>query len=167
MTQRGLRAVLVVVLTLSAAVCLVLGLTLPVIQLTRLYFWTDTHSILSVLSALYATGEFFLAGVIFVFSIVFPAFKLLYITAAGTLVSAGPARRSRWFKRIEWLGKWSMLDVLVLALLVFYAKVTALADAVALPGIYFFAASVILTMTAYGLLVRGEVQPERRELPGS
>jgi paraquat-inducible protein A len=167
MTQRGLRAFLIFILTLSAAICLVLGLTLPVMQLTRLYFWTDTHSILSVLSALYATGEFFLAGVIFVFSIVFPAFKLLYITAAGTLISAGPARRSRWFKRIEWLGKWSMLDVLVLALLVFYAKATSLADAVALPGIYFFAASVILTMTAYSLISRGETAAERQEVPGS
>jgi paraquat-inducible protein A len=167
MTQRGLRAFLIFALTLSAAVCLVLGLTLPVIQLTRLYFWTDTHSILSILSALYATGEFFLASVIFVFSIVFPAFKLLYITAAGTLISAGPARRSRWFRRIEWLGKWSMLDVLVLALLVFYAKANALADAVALPGVYFFAASVVLTMTAYSLLGRGEAPAERQELPGS
>jgi paraquat-inducible protein A len=167
MTQRGLRAFLIFVLTLSAAVCLILGLTLPVMQLTRLYFWTDTHSILSILSALYATGEIFLAGVIFVFSIVFPAFKLLYITAAGTLVTAGPARRSRWFKRIEWLGKWSMLDVLVLALLVFYAKATALADAVALPGIYFFAGSVILTMIAYSLIGRSEAQAERCELPES
>jgi paraquat-inducible protein A len=154
MTQRGVRAFVIFILTLSAAVCLVLGLTLPVMQLTRLYFWTDTHSILSVLSALYATGEVFLAGVIFVFSIVFPVFKLLFITAAGTLISVGPARRSRWFRRIEWLGKWSMLDVLVLALLVFYAKSNDLADAVALPGIYFFAASVILTMTAYGLIAR-------------
>src|SRR5215470_14895524 len=135
-TLRGLRAFVIFVLTLSAAVCLVLGLTLPVMQLTRLYFWTNTHSILSVLSALYAAGEVFLASVIFFFSIVFPAFKLLYITAAGTLISAAPARRGRWLKRIEWLGKWSMLDVLVLALLVFYAKANLLADAVALPGIY-------------------------------
>jgi paraquat-inducible protein A len=164
MTQRGLRAFLILILTLSAAVCLVLGLTLPVMRLTRLYFWTDTHSILSVLSALYATGEIFLAGVIFVFSIVFPVFKLVYITAAGTLITAGPARRSRWFRRIEWLGKWSMLDVLLLALLVFYAKTHDLADAKALPGIYFFAGSVILTMTAYGLIGRGEAGADRREL---
>jgi paraquat-inducible protein A len=136
-------------------------------QLTRLYFWTDTHSILSVLSELFAAGEIFLASVIFVFSIVFPALKLLYITAAGTLISAGPVRRSRWLRRIEWLGKWSMLDVLVLALLVFYAKSHDLADAVALPGIYFFAASVILTMTAYGLTGQGEAGAERRELPES
>ena len=164
MTQRGMRAFIIFALTLGATVCLVLGLTLPVMRLTRLYFWTDTHSILSIISALYATGEIFLAGVIFVFSIVFPAFKLLYITMAGTLITFHPARRSRWFKRIEWLGKWSMLDVLVLALLVFYAKSNDLADAVALPGIYFFAASVVLTMIAYSLIEPDAPSTETREL---
>jgi paraquat-inducible protein A len=164
MTQRGARAFVIFILTLAAAVCLVLGLTMPVVKLTRLYFWTDTHSIISIISALYYTGELFLAGVIFVFSIVFPAFKLLYITMAGTLVTFDPNRRSRWFKRIEWLGKWSMLDVLVLALLVFYAKSNELADAVALPGVYFFAASVILTMIAYGLVERDEHSSETPQL---
>ncbi len=167
MIQRGLRAFLVFVLTLAAAVCLVMGLTLPVVKLTRLYFWTDTHSIISIISALYYTGEVFLAGVIFVFSVVFPAFKLLYITMAGTLITFNPARRSRWFKRIEWLGKWSMLDVLMLALLVFYAKSAELTDAVALPGIYFFAASVILTMIAYSLVDREELSMESRKLTGA
>ena len=61
MMQRGLRAFFVFILTLAAGVCLVLGLTQPVIKLTHLYFWTDTHSILSILSALWAGGEIFLA----------------------------------------------------------------------------------------------------------
>ncbi len=162
--MRTVRAFLIFTMTLAAAVCLVLGLTLPVVRFTRLYFWTDIHSLTSVISALYQAGEYFLATVIFVFSIVFPSFKLLYIVMAGTLQNVLPAKRSLWFRRIEWLGKWSMLDVLVLALLVFYAKATQLADAVALPGIYFFAASVVLTMIAYSLVERpsdtNQAQPQ-------
>ena len=157
MMRRGVRAFLIFLFTLAAATCLVLGLTLPVVRLTRLYFWSDTHSITSIISALYYTDEMFLAGIILLFSIVLPAFKLIYIAMAGTLIAFDPFRRPRWFKRIEWLGKWSMLDVLVLALLVFYAESTQLTDAVALPGIYFFAASVILTMIAYGLIERPEM----------
>lgn len=164
MTQRGVRAFVILSLTLAAAACLVLGLTMPVVKLTRLYFWTDTHSIISIISALYYTGEEFLADVIFVFSIVLPALKLLYIIMAGTLITFDPNRRSRWFKRIEWLGKWSMLDVLVLALLVFYGKSTAFSDAVALPGVYFFAASVILTMIAYSLVQRDTQPAETQHL---
>lgn len=154
MPAKGWRAFLVLVLVLAAACCLVLGLTMPIVRLTHLYFWTDTHSLTSVISALYRNNEFLLAGIIFVFSILFPVFKLIYILAAGTLMAEPSAARSRLLKRLTWLGKWSMLDVLVLALLVFYAKATALADAVALPGIYFFSASVILTMLAYGLVER-------------
>lgn len=164
MTQRGVRAFVILTLTLAAAACLVLGLTMPVVQLTRLYFWTDTHSIIFVISALYDTGERYLAAVLFIFSIVLPAFKLIYIIMAGTLITFDPNRGSRWFKRIEWLGKWSMLDVLVLALLVFYAKSTDLADAVALPGVYFFSASVILTMIAYGLIQRDRQSAETQHL---
>jgi paraquat-inducible protein A len=165
MMQRGVRAFFIFVLALASAVCLVLGLTLPVMKLTRLYFWTDTPSILSIVSALWESGETFLAGVIFVFSIVFPALKLLYIAMAGTLTAFDPARRGHWLKRIEWLGKWSMLDVLVLALLVFYAKAVGFADAVTLPGVYFFAASVFLTMIAYSLIEREEIPAEGSELP--
>ncbi|MGO9807888.1 MAG: paraquat-inducible protein A [Rhodomicrobium sp.] len=162
--QPGLRAFFIFVLALAAAVCLVLGLTMPVMKLTRLYFWTDTPSILSILSALWESGEIFLAGVIFVFSIVFPALKLLYIAMAGTLTTFDPVRRNRWLKRISWLGKWSMLDVLVLALLVFYAQAIDFADAVSLPGVYFFAASVFLTMIAYNLIEPEDPSTERREL---
>ncbi len=152
MTGKGWRAFFVLVLVLAAAGCLVLGLTLPIVKLTRLYFWTDTHSLASIIAALYHTGELFLAAIIFIFSILFPVFKLVYIVAAGTLMASPSLARSRVLRRLEWLGKWSMLDVLVLALLVFYAKSTALADAVALPGVYFFAASVVLTTLAHGLV---------------
>jgi paraquat-inducible protein A len=149
--QREARAFLLAFCTLSAVACLVLGLTQPVIKLTHLYFWSDTHSILSILAALWTGGEFFLAAVIFLFSIVVPALKLIYIATAGTLSAIDPALRRRWFKRIGRLGKWSMLDVLVLALLVFYARAAQFGDAITLPGVYFFAASVFLTMIAYSL----------------
>jgi len=57
-----------------------------------------------------------------------------------------------------------MLDVLLLALVVFYAKATQFADATTLPGVYFFAASVFLTMIAYSLIEREDVAVERQGL---
>jgi paraquat-inducible protein A len=50
------------------------------------------------------------------------------------------------------LGKWSMLDVLLLALVIFYVKTSALTDAVSMSGIYMFAASVVLTMVAHAFI---------------
>ena len=62
---------------------------------------------------------------------------------------------------MSWLGKWSMLDVLVLALLIFYAKSTGIADAVSMPGIYMFAAAVVLTMLAYGIVEYDAERPAK------
>ena len=138
-------------LTLAAIATLVLGVTLPAIQLTKLYLWTDRHSILSAMAALYVDKEYFLAGLIGLFSIVIPGCKLLYLLAVSTLAARRPANRERTLERLESLGKWSMMDVLVLALMVFYVNASSLADASALPGIYYYAASVFLTMLAYAI----------------
>jgi len=133
-------------LIVSAAVCLFLGLTLPVVRLTRLYVWTDTFSITSVIWTLFRDGEIWLSAILFIFSIMFPALKLLYLLAIFAMPGMSDAKRAGNLAHLAWLGKWSMLDVLVLALIIFYVKSSGVADAVALPGIYFFAASVILTM---------------------
>jgi paraquat-inducible protein A len=120
----------------------VLGVTQPAIQLTKLYLWTDQHSILSAIYALYLDNEYFLAGLIFLFSVVIPSLKLIYLLVVSTLATPHPSMRERAVERLESLGKWSMMDVLVLALMVFYINASAIADATALPGIYLYTASV-------------------------
>ena len=136
----------------AAAVLLYLGVTEPVLKLTKLYFMTDEHSLWSVVQALFHKDELFLGTIIFVFSIVFPALKLFYLLVVAISPSL-PDRRHLmgWMSRF---GKWSMLDVLVLALVIFYAKSNELADAATLPGLYYFTGSVVLTMVAYGWVKR-------------
>jgi paraquat-inducible protein A len=146
------RSFLLGLMIVAATVCLVLGLTLPIVRLTRFYIWTDVHSLISVVSELYASGEIFLAAVICIFSVIFPFIKLLYLLALYSIRQVHPGGAGRLLKRVAWLGKWSMLDVLVLALLIFYAKSTRLADATSMPGIYLFSASVILTMIANSMI---------------
>ncbi|MEO0618273.1 MAG: paraquat-inducible protein A [Pseudomonadota bacterium] len=132
----------------SAAVLLYLGVTEPVLKLTKLYVLTDEHSLWSVIVALFAKDELFLGTIIFTFSIVFPALKLFYLLVVAL---APPMSDRRYIMQwMSWLGKWSMLDVLVLALVIFYAKSNDLADAATLPGVYYFTGSVVLTMIAYG-----------------
>lgn len=145
------RRFLLSLMIVGAATCLVLGVTLPVMKLTKLYVFSDEHSIASVIQALYLDGEFLLCMVIAVFSLLFPAFKIVYLLAAA-LAEPGHRTAHRMLTMLEWLGKWSMLDVLVLALTIFYVKSTGLADATSLPGLYFFATAVLLTMIAHGLV---------------
>jgi paraquat-inducible protein A len=157
----GVRSFILGILIVAATVCLVLGLTLPIVRLTRFYLWTDVRSMISILEELYAQKEMFLAGVIGLFSVVFPAIKLLYLLGLYSARNVSPERRSRLLRHMSWLGKWSMLDVLVLALLIFYAKSTGIADAVSMPGIYMFAAAVVLTMLAYGIVEYDAEQPAK------
>ncbi len=74
----------------GATVCLVLGLTLPIMRLTRFYIWTDVHSLVSIVRELYASGEIFLASVICTFSVIFPFLKLLYLLALYSMQQVHP-----------------------------------------------------------------------------
>jgi paraquat-inducible protein A len=148
----SVRSFILGLLIVAATTCLVLGLTLPIVRLTRFYVWTDVHSLISIVTELYNAHEVLLAVVICVFSVIFPFVKLLYLLALYSARHWHPERQGRFLKRLGWLGKWSMLDVLVLALVIFYAKSTKLADAVSMPGIYLFAAAVLLTMLAYAIV---------------
>lgn len=163
------RSFLLGLMIVGATVCLVLGLTLPIMRLTRFYIWTDAHSLVSIVRELYLSGEIFLAAIICVFSVIFPFLKLLYLLALYSIrqVHSG-GDPGRLLKRISWLGKWSMLDVLVLALVIFYAKATNLADATSMPGIYLFTVAVILTMIANSIIEQELTRGEKRDgEPGS
>ncbi len=149
---------------LAASVCLALGITLPIVKLTKFVFWTTQHSLASTVWILYRDNQWFLATIIFVFSIVFPILKLLYLLLLSTLSKAEIARRSRQLRALEWLGKWSMHDVLVLALTIFFIKSQGVYDATSLNGVYFFTAAVVLMILSYAWLrtEASEVTPVAR-----
>ncbi|MGE0232099.1 MAG: paraquat-inducible protein A [Flavobacteriaceae bacterium] len=148
------RALLGLALALAATAALVAGLTAPSVEFTRLFFLTDRHSILSVISGLWTEGETLLALVLALFSVVFPALKLASLIFAGASMAASGQHPHRLLALSGALGRWSMLDVMVLALLIFYIKQSGLARAASLPGIWFFAAAVILTIVSAIVLSR-------------
>ena len=86
------------------------------------------------------------------FSIVLPILKLLYLVAAVDLAQRELQRLSRQLRALEWLGKWSMHDVLVLSLSIFFIKSQGVYDAKSLNGVYFFTAAVLFMILAYAWL---------------
>lgn len=155
----GAAAVLV-----GALVLLFWGLTLPILSLTKFWVFGDTVSIVSAIKSLYAGGEVFLATVLLLFSILFPVGKNLAMLA----VFLKGARLGRFSRRLlrgaAVLGKWSMLDVFIVAILVASVKLGILAHASVMSALYFFAASVILTN---GLTTALEWWLRRREDSGA
>lgn len=144
-----LRNVVLSLLIILATVSFALGVTMPVIRFTTVYVWTKEHSIATIIYALYMNKEFFLCGVIAVFSVLFPFLKLFYLLTLVTAPDLPAEFREKTFSVMEWLGRYSMTDVMVLALLIFYVNSSGYTEADVQPGAYFFAASVLLTMFAY------------------
>lgn len=124
---------------------LLIGLTTPILAVEKFWFFRNEVSMWSGMCALFAEDEFLLGGVILIFALLFPISKNLLLLA----VLHGLAPLSRHGGRIaHWLailGKWSMLDVFIVAIVVTSIKLGALAEAQTGNGLYFFLVSVIMT----------------------
>jgi paraquat-inducible protein A len=137
-------------LVLLATGLLVLGVMLPAIRLPGGYAGTDQHSAASLLQALYGRGEYFTALVLFVLAILLPGMKLLYLLAVIAARLLPYWLRVRSIPAIEWLGSYSIAEIVVLALMVSYLGASDRAGVLILPGAYCFAGSALLTMAAFG-----------------
>jgi len=151
---------------LLAACLLLTGLLSPVITLTKFVLIENTFSVLSGVIELLKEGKLFLFLLIAGFSIVLPVLKLWILYR---LVSKSAAMEKSVRKLLHWMhlyGKWSMLDVFVVAILVVAVKLGAIADVEMRFGLYAFAASVLLTMyvtsSIVGLTNQAGSTPPRR-----
>ncbi len=125
---------------------LLAGLQLPLLTLEKFYLFSNTVSLYSALVQLGSEGEWGLFILIGLFSVVFPVLKLGMLALVWNLETRDSAAHRRHLHWLSEYSRWSMLDVFVVALLVVSVKLGALAQAHVREGIYFFAASVVLTM---------------------
>lgn len=108
------------------------------------------NTILGGVVEFWKSGSWGVAFVIFVASVAVPCMKFL---ALCTLLVT-TRRRSRWamrerarlYRMVELVGYWSMLDVLVVAIICALVRFGALSDAQPRAGILFFGMVVIFTM---------------------
>jgi paraquat-inducible protein A len=124
---------------------------LPIMHLTSLGK-TQSDTILSGVSFLLLHGMWPLALIVFIASILVPVLKiaiLVYLLVSVQLRSPSrPLDRTRLYRFTEFVGRWSMVDVFVVTVLVALVHLGQLAQIEAGPGAVFFAAVVVLTMLA-------------------
>lgn len=142
-------------LTLFQGVTFVVGLFAPMMTLHKgvwIFKEESTYSILGGIMDLSANGNTWIAVLISVFSIVFPFLKIVLLSWAWL------TKKQRQFRRIVALvgivGKWSMLDVFVVALLVVLVKVGDLVTVEVRWGLFSFCISVLLGLCASWLTSR-------------
>jgi paraquat-inducible protein A len=142
----------------AAALCLVAGVSLPILRATRFVVFARPFSILDGVRALVDGGDWLVAGVIVCFSVVFPLLKIGALLVLWARLRRGRRLPSRIVAALQSLGKWSMLDVFVVALVIFAMKSQSLADANVAVAIYPFLAAIALTAYAAALVKRAAVR---------
>jgi len=97
-------------------------------------------------------GAWDIALIIFIASIAVPGIKFVALTMLLVTVQRGSLwarqERSQLYRFVEIIGYWSMLDVIVVAMVASLVKFQALADIEPRPGILFFGLVVVFTMLA-------------------
>ena len=136
---------------ISAVALLLPAYTLPVMSLERLgHAHSDT--IFSSVAKLWHSGLWGIALIIFTASLLVPALKLLglglLIAAARRPGLASPVLLTRLHAIVHGVGRWSMLDIFLVAFLCGIVQFDGLATIEARPGVLAFAGAVILTMLA-------------------
>jgi paraquat-inducible protein A len=139
------------VLVICAAVLYIPANVLPVMN-TRTIFEDEYDTIMSGVLVLLHSGSWPIALLVFVASIVVPLLKIL---ALGVLLYSAWRRsphrrlqRSELYRMVEFIGRWSMLDIYAISLLATLVQVQSFASVIVGWGAWAFAAVVVLTLLA-------------------
>ncbi len=138
-------------LLIAACILYVPANVLPVME-TGSLFGSQSDTIMSGVVYLWTSGSWPLAAIIFIASILVPGSKLAALTVLLVSVqrrsSWKPLERTRLCRIVVLVGRWSMVDIYVAAILTALVQFKSLATIKAGPGAIAFGAVVVLTMFA-------------------
>lgn len=137
---------------LLASVLLYIPANLLPMMTTASLTGSQEDTIMSGVVFLWESGSWPLAVVVFFASVMVPLLKILalsYLTASVQSRSRrGLLQRARLYRLVEFVGRWSMLDIYVITILVALVQFQGLATIQAGPAAVAFGAVVVLTMFA-------------------
>ena len=137
--------------SLAALILYVPANIFPILQL-NMYGATSENTVWQGCVRLFTDGDYVVAVIVFLASMLIPFLKLVGLFF---LVVSTKLRFSRWklhrtwiYRIIEAIGRWAMLDVFVMAVLVSLVKLQRLATVIPGKGLVAFAAVVVFTVFA-------------------
>ena len=165
--ERGARLALPAALALAAAIMFIPANVLPILN-TSTIGSVRTDTIFSGIVGLCEDGMWAIGAIVFTASILIPLLKLvglsLLLFAARRGPFESPRRLTRLYAVLDFIGRWSMLDVFLVAFLAGVVHFGALASVEPRSGIVAFAAVVVLTVLATDAFdPRWLWEPEPRE----
>ena len=120
---------------------------LPILEVERLGH-RSTSSILAGTIDLLTHGSWFVGAVVLIFSIVFPLLKIVLLLELSLLGLFRERHRALTYRLMEHAGKWSMMDVMLLAFLVMLVKLGDLVTFRFGPGVVAFTLCVAMSLVA-------------------
>jgi paraquat-inducible protein A len=145
LSQRYPWRVEVPLLILLSAATLIVGLSLPLMKVEKLVFWKNEYSVFKGVVSLMQDNQIPLALILFFFSMVFPFVKLISLLILWW-ARWSDAKRKRVLRWLEILGRWSMLDVFAVSILIVLVKLGPLAQVQPQAGLYVFCAAILASM---------------------
>ncbi len=137
---------------LVAAMILYLPANLLPIMETESFFGTQSDTIMSGIVFLWKNGSWPLAVIVFVASIMVPLLKMIALLTLLIAVHMGVKVHchdlSKLYRVLELIGRWSMLDIYVVTILVSLVQLQLVATVTPDNGALAFCAVVVLTMLA-------------------
>lgn len=139
---------------------------------TRTLFQVEESTIIGGAVELAQYGSFGIAAIILFASVVIPLGKFAAIAFLALSVqqesNVSYHQRLRLYEVVEYIGRWSMIDIFVVAILSSLVQLQALAAINPGPAAAFFALSVIFTMLsaqAFDARMIWDIQPPEKETP--
>ncbi len=123
------------------------AILLPILEVEQLGFKSQS-SILSGIIELFRHGSYFVAIVVLLFSIIFPLTKIVLLLELSLLELFKKNQKAFTLRLMEMLGKWSMMDVMLLAFLVMLIKLGDMVSFQFGPAIVAFVLCVAMSMVA-------------------
>ena len=123
------------------------AILMPILEVEQLGN-RSRSSILSGIIELFQHGSYFVGGIVFLFSILFPLAKIVMLFELSCLKVLNRRHKAFTLRLMEKLGKWSMMDVMLLAFLVMLVKLGDLVEFQFGPAIIAFVGCVAMSMLA-------------------
>lgn len=141
---------------------LLVGLLAPILTvvaheeiavLGRVVLQYESKGIITTIHKLYSVDNYFIASLLLLFSVLLPVLKIVLSLIALHLEHSSMRRASVLLVKI--IGRWSMTDVFVVAVLLAFltADTAQVTDATLGPGLYFFAGYGLLSIAAGQMMI--------------
>ena len=123
------------------------AILLPILRIEQLGI-SHQSSILGGTLELFRHGSYFVGGVVLLFSIIFPLTKIVLLIELSLLEIFQRKHKAFTLRMIESFGKWSMMDVMLLAFMVMLVKLRDMVEFSFGPAIFAFILCVAMSMLA-------------------